>query len=122
MARLDGYVANMEYVHNHCREMSPSALNFVLVMQGMEPVRLDQGFSCCDLGCGQGLSSNIFASCHPEGEFHGIDFNPAHILGAREMARQAKLENVTFWEASFDALAGLQLPRFDFITLHGVYS
>jgi len=122
MARLDGYVANMEYVHNYCREMSPSALNFVLVMQGMEPVRLDQGFSCCDLGCGQGLSSNIFASCHPEGEFHGIDFNPAHILGAREMARQAKLENVTFWEASFDALAGLQLPRFDFITLHGVYS
>lgn len=122
MARLDGYVANMEYVHNYCREMSPSALNFVLAMQGIEPVRLDQGFSCCDLGCGQGLSSNIFASCHPEGEFHAIDFNPAHILGAREMARRAKLENVTFWEASFDDLAGLQLPRFDFITLHGVYS
>lgn len=122
MARLDGYVASMEYVHNYCREMSPSALNFVLAIQGIEPVRLDQGFSCCDLGCGHGLSSNIFAACHPEGEFHAIDFNPSHILGARDMARQARLANVTFWEASFGDLAGLPLPLFDFITLHGVYS
>lgn len=122
MARLDGYVADMEYVHNFCRELGPSVLNSVLIMQSFEPVPLNPGFSCCDLGCGQGLSTNIFAACHPEGEFHAIDFNHAHISGARELAAQARLANVTFWEASFDDLERLQLPEFDFITLHGVYS
>ncbi|NTV49859.1 MAG: methyltransferase domain-containing protein [Geobacteraceae bacterium] len=122
MARLDGYVADMEYVHHFSRELGPAWLNFVLAMQGIEPLQLASGFSCCDLGCGQGLSTNVFASCHPEGQFHSIDFNAAHIQGARGLAGQAKLENVTFWEASFDDLAKLDLPEFDFITLHGVYS
>ena len=122
MSRVDGYVADIEYVHHFCRELGPAWLNFVLAMQGIKPLRLEPGFSCCDLGCGQGLSTNIFASCHPEGQFHGIDFNAAHIQGARWLAGQAKLENVTFWEASFDGLARLDLPEFDFITLHGVYS
>ena len=122
MARLDGYVADIEYIHHFCRELGPAWLNFVLAMQGIKPVQLESGFSCCDLGCGQGLSTNVFASCHPEGEFHAIDFNPAHVLGARELSSQAKLANVTFWEASFEDLGALPLPDFDFITLHGVYS
>lgn len=122
MPRLDGYVADLEYVHNFCREFAPSSLNFVLAMQMFEPIPLKSGFSSCDLGCGHGLSTNVFAACHPEGDFHGIDFNYAHILGAREMARKARLENVTFWEAAFEDLAKLDLPEFDFITLHGVYS
>ena len=122
MGRLDGYVGNMEYVHDFCREMSPAALNFVLTMQGIEPVPLEQGFTYCDLGCGQGLSTNLFASCHPEGQFHAIDFNHSHIVGARRLADQARLDNVTFREAAFDSLDKLNLPEFDFITLHGVYS
>ena len=122
MARLDGYVADIEYIHHFCRELGPAWLNFVLTMQRIEPVELAHGFSCCDLGCGQGLSTNLFASCHPEGRFHAIDFNAAHIQGARELASQARLENVIFWEASFDDLTMLDLPEFDFITLHGVYS
>lgn len=122
MARLDGYVADLEYVHNFCREFAPSSLNFVLAMQMFEPIPLKSGFSSCDLGCGHGLSTNIFAACHPEGDFHAIDFNHAHILGARGLARQAELKNVTFWESSFEDLGRLDLPEFDFITLHGVYS
>ena len=85
----------MEYVHNFCREMSPFALNFVLTMQGIEPIPLSHGFSCCVLGCGQGMSTNIFASCHPEGQFHAIDFNRTHIQGASGLAAQARLANVT---------------------------
>lgn len=122
MARVDGYVADMEYIHNFCRELGPSVLNLVLTMQGVEPISLSHGFSCCDLGCGQGLSTNVFAACHPEGQFYAIDFNRTHISGARGLASQARLANVTFWEASFDGLGKLDLPEFDFITLHGVYS
>lgn len=122
MSRLDGYVAEMEYVNNFYRELGPSVLNLVLTIQGIEPIPLNNGFACCDLGCGQGYSTNLIAACHPDGQFHGIDFNHAHIAGARSLAAQARLENVVFWEASFEELRTLDLPDFDFITLHGVYS
>jgi hypothetical protein len=79
----------------------------VLLIQGREPVALQDGFTCRDLGCGQGKSAELFAACHPEGEFHAIDFNPSQIAGAR---RLAELGNGTFWEASFANLAELSLP------------
>jgi len=118
----DGYITEVEYVHGVYRELGPSVLNFVLLLQSMEPVPLQEGFTYCDLGCGQGDSINLFAACHPEGQFHAIDFNYAHISGARNLARQATIENATFWEASFADLGTLDLPQFDFVTLHGVYS
>jgi SAM-dependent methyltransferase len=118
----DGYITEVEYVHGVYRELGPSVLNFILLLQSMEPVPLEQGFTYCDLGCGQGESVNLFAACHPEGQFHAIDFNYAHIAGARNLARQANIGNATFWEASFADLGGLDLPQFDFITLHGIYS
>jgi len=118
----DGYITEVEYVHGVYRELGPSALNFVLLLQSLEPIALKDGFTYCDLGCGQGESINFFAACHPEGEFHAVDFNYAHIAGARSLAHQAHINNVTFWEASFADLAELELPDFDFITLHGVYT
>jgi SAM-dependent methyltransferase len=118
----DGYITEVEYVHGVYRELGPSALNMVLLLQSMEPVALQEGFTYCDLGCGHGESINLFAACHPEGEFHAIDFNYAHIAGARGLARQADIGNVTFWEASFADLGDLDLPQFDFITMHGIYT
>lgn len=122
LTRIDGYVTEIEYVYWFYRELGPSALNLVLTMQGVEPVPLAEGFSYCELGCGHGLSVNIFSACHPNGEFHGVDFNHNHIVNARELSDQAKRSNAFFWEASFADLDKLPLPDFDFIVLHGVYS
>ena len=122
MEAKEGYITDIEYVHGVYRELGPSALNLVLLIQSLEPIALEQGFTYCDLGCGQGESVNLFAACHPEGEFHGIDFNAAHIEGARGLARQAELDNIAFWEASFADLGALGLPDFDFVVLHGIYS
>ena len=118
----NGYVINMEYVHGVHRDLGPAALNLILLIQSIEPLVLQDGFTYCDLGCGQGESINLFAACHPEGEFHAVDFNSAHIEGARGLAGQADLENVTFWEADFVDLYELPLPAFDFIVIHGVYT
>lgn len=118
----DGYITGIEYVHGVYRELGPTSLNFILLLQNREPIALQDGFSYLDLGCGQGESVNLFAACHPEGQFHAVDFNHAHIAGARNLARQASIQNVTFWEASFADLGDLDLPQFDFITLHGIYS
>jgi len=118
----DGYVTDIEYVYGVYRELAPTALNFVLLIQSIEPVPLQEGFAYCDLGCGQGESINLFAACHPEGDFHGVDFNAAHIAGARTLAANAGLANATFWEASFADLQRLPLPDFDFVVMHGIYS
>jgi hypothetical protein len=118
----DGYVVEIEYVRSFHHGMGPSSLNFILMMNGFEPVPLLQGFTYCELGCGQGVSLNLFATCHPEGSFHAVDFNPAHIENARDTAINAGLTNATFWSADFADLGELPLPKFDFITLHGVYS
>jgi SAM-dependent methyltransferase len=118
----NGYVAGVEYVHGvHC-ELSPSTMNLALLLQCVEPPEMQNGFTYCELGCGQGDSVNLFAACHPEGDFHGIDFNPAHIAGAKSLAAQVELGNVTFWEADLLELDELPLPAFDFIVMHGVYT
>jgi SAM-dependent methyltransferase len=122
MGWKDGYVADIEYVHGFYPELGPAVLNFVLLLNGFEPVPLNRHFTYCELGCGLGESLNMFAACHPEGRFHAIDFNPAHIEAARGIADRAQLSNTTFWEADFAGLRDLPLPEFDFITLHGVYS
>ena len=51
-------------------DMSPFNVNYIAMMHGFAPVDLERPFSYLDLGCGNGVSLNIFAACHPAGQFH----------------------------------------------------
>ncbi len=122
----DGYNADIAYTHGAYRELSPDFLSYVCLLNGVRPPRIDRPFRYCELGCGQGLTLNILAATHPQGQFVGIDFNPLHIAGARRLAEDAGLPNVTFRESSFQEVATEPAEDgkdgFDFIVLHGVYS
>ncbi len=77
----------------------------------------------CDLGCGQGYTTNIVAAANSETRAFGFDFNPAHIANARALASDAGLANVDFREASFqELLADATLPEFDVMCMHGILS
>jgi SAM-dependent methyltransferase len=120
-----GYASDVEYVAGFYREQSPAYLNFVTLLHGYEPVPLDRPFNYFELGFGRGLTLNALAAAHPNGQFFGADFNPAHVAGARELAGKAGLKNIVLMEDSFEDLAAGQradLPQFDFITLHGIYT
>ena len=120
-----GYASDIEYVNGYYREQNPSFLNFVCVLNGIEPVRLDQGFSYFELGFGRGFTLNMLAACYPQAQFYGADFNPAHVVGAQELSRSVGLDNIQFLENSFEELAtgqGPELQQFDFIALHGIYT
>jgi len=120
-----GYVTDIEYMDEFFPQLSPQFLALVMSLNGLDPPNLSEGFSCCELGCGKGLSSLIFAAANPNGQFHAIDFNPAHIAHAQAQARSARLDNITFHECSFEKLNGrdaLPLPMFDVVTMHGVWS
>ena len=119
-----GYVVDVSYTHGFYKELAPSFLSFAALVQGYAAPGLGtEPLTYCELGCGQGVSANLLASANPHVEFYAKDFNPAHIAGARDLARAARLSNVNFFEDSFAEFAlNRQLPTFDMIALHGIYS
>jgi SAM-dependent methyltransferase len=64
----------------------------------------------------------LLAATHPNGEFHGIDAMAAHIDHARGLARQAAIPHARFHTSEFAAARNLELPQFDYIVAHGVYT
>lgn len=122
-----GYNAQVQYTFGYYRETDPRWLDFAALITGHwppeplpgEPLRL------LDLGCGQGFGLCLTASLHPEMEFVGIDFNPAHIAHAQGLARRAGLANVRFVEGDFVELGRhwpAELGRFHYVVLHGIWS
>jgi SAM-dependent methyltransferase len=122
IAWSQGYVTDTHYTDSFFRELSPAWLNYVAVLNGVAPRTLDRPFTYLELGCGFGSSTIANAGAFPQGEFHACDFNPAHIEGGKRHAAALGIGNVLFHEASFDRLLSFDLPPFDFIALHGVYS
>jgi SAM-dependent methyltransferase len=117
-----GYVTDVSYTNSFFRELSPAWLNHVAMANGAHPRLLDEGFTHVDLGCGLGQSVNVLAACFPRGSFYGVDFNPAHIDTAQHLAKQLGIDNAHFIERAFEELLEVDLPDFDFVTLHGIYS
>ncbi|MCP4721932.1 MAG: methyltransferase domain-containing protein, partial [Desulfobacteraceae bacterium] len=119
----DGYITELPYTRSFFSELSPVHLNLICSLANVVPPQLDQGFDYCELGCGQGLTTLLLAAAFPKGRFVGVDFNPAHISQARKAAKEAGIENLTFLDASFEEIIQQKdLPGFDYITLHGIYS
>lgn len=117
-----GYVTDTTYVDRFFRELSPTWLNYVAALNGIKPPDLEQSFTYLELGSGFSTSAIVNAGAFPQGEFHACDFNAAHIAGARSHATAIGIGNIQFHQASFQELSLLDLPPFDFIVAHGVYS
>lgn len=119
----EGYAAEVEYDAAFHESQAPLMLNLVAALRGVSPIPLDQPFNYLELGCGRGLTVSVLAAAHPQAHFYANDFNPSHIANADRLAKQAELNNLTLSDLSFaDIAAGkLNLPQFDFITLHGIY-
>lgn len=118
----DGYVTEIDYEQFFFRDMSPGRLSFVCSQTGHLPPAMDRPFTYCELGSGLGLTTNVLAASNPQGRFWAADINPRHVVKARRLAEDAELENVVHLEASFEELLEMDLPRFDYITLHGIWS
>ncbi|HZF33782.1 MAG TPA: class I SAM-dependent methyltransferase [Candidatus Angelobacter sp.] len=117
-----GYVHDLAYTDNFFAELAPAHLNYVAILNGFRPRPLDRPFTYCELGCGNGQSSTVLAAANPTGQFFACDINPTHVQTARRWAESGKVDNLTFLEASFQQMVSANLPDFDFIVFHGVYS
>ena len=121
----DGYIFDVAYTSGFYREISPGWIAAAAMLLGHRPPDLTRPFRYAELGCGHGLSLNVFAASNPNGEFHGFDFNPAHVESGRRLADRGGLANAHFHEMSFGDLAEApegRFPQFDFIVAHGIWS
>lgn len=114
-----GYVAEIGYTHGYYPELNPLQARMAL---------LDTGLPCptprhaCELGFGQGLSINLHAAGQAGTTWHGTDFNPAQAGFAQELARESGANAHLFDEAFAEFCRRDDLPTFDFIGLHGIWS
>jgi SAM-dependent methyltransferase len=117
-----GYVTDVAYLDSHFSDLAPVHLNYVALLNHCAPRTLGRRFRYLELGCGNGHTITVLAAANPEAQFYACDFNPMHVAKAREWADAAGLKNLTILEASFQELTALELPEFDFIAFHGIYS
>ena len=117
----EGYVSE-EYTQHFCSGLNPTMMAFSALLKHKAPINTSQPFTYFELGCGKGLTSNVLAAANPHGTFYANDFNAVNCQHANHLASMAKLPNITFLEKSFEELLSAELPLFDYITLHGVYS
>jgi SAM-dependent methyltransferase len=118
----DGYVSDTPYLPSFTHELAPAWLDHVALLSGVQPPDRRDGFAWCDLGCGYGLTTAVFAATHPAGYFHGVDMMPEHIEQARLFAAESAITNIAFHIADFANASQMGLPGFDYIVAHGVYS
>ena len=114
----DGYVTDIGYTHGYYPQLNPARLQLALAAVGLDSPLVA---TACELGFGQGLSINLHAAAAPVAWF-GNDFNTAQAAHAQALATAAgstaRLEPASF----ADFCVREDLPQFDFIALHGVWS
>jgi len=123
-----GYVTDVAYVTGWQREQSPLIMALACLLGGVAAPMPgpDDAVSYLELGCGHGFGAMAIAASNPCWRITAIDFNPAHIVAARERAAEAGLDNIAFIEADLatlaDDAAAHSIPMADFASLHGVWS
>jgi SAM-dependent methyltransferase len=114
----EGYMADIGYTFGYYHELNPIRTRLAFLLAGLAPPAIA---TACELGFGQGLSTNIHAAASATA-WHGTDFNPAQVGYARELAR-ASGANIDLSDQAFaDYARRRDLPDFDYIGLHGIWS
>jgi SAM-dependent methyltransferase len=112
-----GYVADIGYTFGYYQELNPQRVKLAFLNSGL--VCPEFG-NACELGFGQGMSANIHAAASLC-SWHGTDFNPEQASFAQELASTSGA-NAHLYDESFAAFAQRDLPEFDYIGLHGIWS
>jgi hypothetical protein len=91
--------------HNHdvfdgCERFFRPGYNANLVTSWLPALgvveKLERGATVADVGCGHGSSTILMAKAYPNSTFTGSDYHAGSIETARQRAREAGIDNVTF--------------------------
>jgi SAM-dependent methyltransferase len=113
----EGYRTDIDYTYSYHGELNPLRLRLAFLNAGLKVPAIA---TACELGFGQGVSLGIHAAASA-GHWYGTDINPAHAGFAQALARASGAEAGLYGD-SFVDFSGRDLPMFDYIGLHGVWS
>lgn len=113
-----GYVADIGYTYGYYTELNPLRARLAFLHAGLVPPSLG---THCELGFGQGVSVNIHAAAS-NSQWHATDFNPSQAGFAQELALFSGAQAQLHDEAFAEFCARDDLPEFDSIGLHGIWS
>lgn len=115
-----GYHTDLLYTYGYYREINPLYAKFIFNTSGLAFPDITNA-NACELGFGQGVSINMHAA-GSNINWYGTDFNPSQVNFARHLAKVGNI-NVKLADDAFGDFAQRQdLPMFDFICLHGIWS
>lgn len=117
-AWTNGYVADVGYTYGYYTEINPLRIKLAFISQGF--VFPEVG-AACELGFGQGLSVTMHAAASVV-EWYGTDFNPSQVGFAQDLL-EVSGSHARLFDESFDEFSQREdLPQFDYIALHGIWS
>ncbi|MBQ9273663.1 MAG: methyltransferase regulatory domain-containing protein [Succinivibrio sp.] len=120
----DGYITDIEYTYGYYTELNPVRATFAFLNKGLTPPQrlfAAPDATACELGFGQGMSVNIHAAAGTL-KWYGTDFNPGQTAFAQEAAAAAQSGARLFDDSFEEFLNRPDLPDFDYIALHGIWS
>lgn len=123
----EGYVSEIDYIHGYYREQAPGFLALAALASavdtalGVHANSEKRPLRYLELGFGLGLTTNIHAAA-TDAEYWGTDFNPGHVAEARAIAQAAGSGARLFEDSFAEFAARTDLPEFDVIALHGVWT
>lgn len=113
-----GYVADIGYTYGYYPELNPLRVRLAFLNAGLVP---PEAGTACELGFGQGVSANMHAAASVT-QWFGTDFNPAQAGFAQQLAAASGSGARLYDEAFADFCHREDLPEFDYIGLHGIWS
>jgi SAM-dependent methyltransferase len=118
----EGYVADIGYTYGYYHELNPLRAQWAFLNSGLVPPKVPgNGFTACELGFGQGVST-VFHAAGSQAQWWGTDFNPSQAAYAMQLADMSGSGAKLYDEAFADFCARADLPDFDYIGLHGIWS
>ncbi len=113
-----GYVADIGYTYGYYTELNALRIKLPFLAAGLVCPEIG---AACELGFGQGMSVGIHAAATLT-QWSGTDFNPSQAGFAQELARVSGADARLFDQAFDEFCARSDMPDFDFIALHGIWS
>lgn len=113
-----GYVADIDYTFGYYQELNPLRVKLAFLNNGLA---FPEVGAACELGFGQGMSANIHAAATMT-HWYGTDFNPSQAAFASDLAAASEAHVQLFDEAFAEFCNRQDLPSFDYIGLHGIWS
>lgn len=114
----EGYVSEVDYTYGYYNELNPLQTKLKLLFAGIKSTEIK---TACELGFGQGVSL-LSNSAGSNIDWYGNDFNPNQVAFVHEAIKNTGVSLKATDEDFEQFCSRSDLPKFDFIALHGIWS